>query len=374
MNKFFKSFLAAGLLAAVASCGVQPKQSETTAGDGQVSSLASVALQQKIASIAKAEIGTLGTNRTRYGGTSSEDWCAYFVSWVWRQAGVGIQKTGSSQFFRQDGNPRSEYAKYWRTSINDAEPGDIIVWTTVGDSAHGHVGIAHHKMSDGTWMTIQGNGSYSYDIDTGAYKNHDNNGVWAKPFAKTIKISSTISKEFRGVLKIPVDSVGATVPAADPGVLQEGSSGPKVKALQYALNYLGASPQLIADGAFGPKTKAAVIGYQKANQLDVYHNAIELIKELGLPVTLPVEYSGKTDRSTFESIFSKIGAKQGSKGLHVKAIQTLLNAKGASLVVDGDYGPATNKAVVSFQGSNGLGYLSTMTPGVYESTYRLLFK
>jgi peptidoglycan hydrolase-like protein with peptidoglycan-binding domain len=38
----------------------------------------------------------------------------------------------------------------------------------------------------------------------------------------------------------------------------------------------------------------------------------------------------------------------------VSSTQELLNGKGASLAVDGDFGPATLQAVKSFQSSRGL--------------------
>ena len=44
----------------------------------------------------------------------------------------------------------------------------------------------------------------------------------------------------------------------------------------------------------------------------------------------------------------------GSKGSEVARLQNLLNARGANLIVDGDFGPATKKAVINFQAANGL--------------------
>lgn len=46
--------------------------------------------------------------------------------------------------------------------------------------------------------------------------------------------------------------------------------------------------------------------------------------------------------------------KTGMKGEDVRTVQYLLNAHGASLTVDGDFGSATKAAVESFQGSHGL--------------------
>lgn len=46
--------------------------------------------------------------------------------------------------------------------------------------------------------------------------------------------------------------------------------------------------------------------------------------------------------------------RPGSKGSGVKTLQTKLNAKGFRLNVDGDFGPATERAVRAFQNANGL--------------------
>jgi RHS repeat-associated protein len=45
--------------------------------------------------------------------------------------------------------------------------------------------------------------------------------------------------------------------------------------------------------------------------------------------------------------------QQGSRGEDVKTLQKLLNAHGANLAVDGDFGPLTKSAVVSYQRSTG---------------------
>ncbi|MGH8794511.1 MAG: peptidoglycan-binding protein [Stackebrandtia sp.] len=47
--------------------------------------------------------------------------------------------------------------------------------------------------------------------------------------------------------------------------------------------------------------------------------------------------------------------QEGSYGKRVAAAQLLLNAQGAGLGVDGDYGPATTEAVRAFQTNNGIG-------------------
>jgi peptidoglycan hydrolase-like protein with peptidoglycan-binding domain len=50
-----------------------------------------------------------------------------------------------------------------------------------------------------------------------------------------------------------------------------------------------------------------------------------------------------------------VTTQQGSTGSAVEALQRQLNAHGQSLTVDGDFGPATVSAVRSFQSSSGIG-------------------
>lgn len=49
-----------------------------------------------------------------------------------------------------------------------------------------------------------------------------------------------------------------------------------------------------------------------------------------------------------------VNLRRGSTGPRVEALQQALVDRGASLSVDGDFGPATEAAVVSFQGAHGL--------------------
>ena len=45
---------------------------------------------------------------------------------------------------------------------------------------------------------------------------------------------------------------------------------------------------------------------------------------------------------------------QGARGVQVRSLQYLLNARGGALVVDGVFGPRTKAAVLAFQSSHGL--------------------
>lgn len=81
---------------------------------------------------------------------------------------------------------------------------------------------------------------------------------------------------------------GGTVTPPDPNqgsvVLSRGSQGPRVEALQRALNNQGAS--LTVDGDFGPGTEAAVRTYQRQNALTADGIAgPKTLRSLNLPTT-----------------------------------------------------------------------------------------
>lgn len=98
------------------------------------------------------------------------------------------------------------------------------------------------------------------------------------------------------------------------------------------------------------------------------------------PIILTEEYADKIAKAFVSVIVEKSGAKlkpsvepqktptavgkavsitipilkRGSRGEAVRSLQTMLNAKGASLEVDGSFGPATDKALREFQESRDL--------------------
>jgi peptidoglycan hydrolase-like protein with peptidoglycan-binding domain len=111
--------------------------------------------------------------------------------------------------------------------------------------------------------------------------------------------------------------------------ISQGSAGTDTKTAQYLLRQHGHG--ISADGQFGPATRSAVVGFQSAR---------------GLPA------DGVVGSQTWPHLI--VSVSQGASSDAVRAAQTQLNAYGAGLAVDGQFGPATDAAVRSYQSSHGL--------------------
>ncbi len=114
--------------------------------------------------------------------------------------------------------------------------------------------------------------------------------------------------------------------AANWPVVAKGSKGGRVRAIQYLLDARGA--KLKVDGTFGTATENAVKSFQRKAKLPV---------------------DGKVGPMTWPKLI--ITVKKGSKGDAVKAVQWQLAHEYGfkKLKVDGNFGPATQTAVKSFQ-------------------------
>lgn len=92
--------------------------------------------------------------RTATAGSGVGPWCAYFVSWVARQAGVPLGDHGEGF-----GSVDTLYAWAQRTgrAVPNGpgvvpRPGDLVVWDE-------HIGIVEQVLPDGRVQTIEGNSS-----------------------------------------------------------------------------------------------------------------------------------------------------------------------------------------------------------------------
>ncbi|MDQ1105737.1 peptidoglycan-binding protein [Nocardioides zeae] len=125
-------------------------------------------------------------------------------------------------------------------------------------------------------------------------------------------------------------------------VLQQGSSGPDVAAVQHLLTARGHATD--ADGAFGPGTASSVRAFQGSAGLAA---------------------DGIVGAQTWGALV--VTVREGDNGSAVSAAQTLLNKHGAGIAVDGAFGPGTAGAVRSFQSARGLAVDGIVGPATWET-------
>jgi hypothetical protein len=123
-----------------------------------------------------------------------------------------------------------------------------------------------------------------------------------------------------------------------------GDKGAEVSAIQYLLKYHGKN--LTVDGVFGPQTTAAVKSFQSGNGLSS---------------------DGVVGPNTWSALIQGAQVGHGKKGDAVRAAQTLLNKFGASLNVDGNFGPQTVAAVKDFQSGHGLAADGIVGPQTWQA-------
>lgn len=133
-----------------------------------------------------------------------------------------------------------------------------------------------------------------------------------------IAYAKTVYSRYNGATP-PTGEVTTGLP-----LLKQGSSGQAVKTVQYLLG-------INADGLYGSGTASAVSAYQRSHGLSS---------------------DGVVGGNTWNALL--VTLRSGDSGAAVKALQADLNAAGASLAVDGAFGPGTTTAVRNYQAAHGL--------------------
>ena len=136
-------------------------------------------------------------------------------------------------------------------------------------------------------------------------------------------------------------------------VLQLGDRGPDVTRLKEALNHNGQN--VVISPYFDENTQKAVLDIQR---------------RLGYVL------DGKVGHKTLTRLFEKVPDervywKQGDSGADIRQLQMWLKNAGMDVSVDGQYGPATQRAVIAFQTSHGLTPTGTVGKDTFLSLHGL---
>jgi len=126
----------------------------------------SSAARQQIVQAARSQLGVYPEHNrdncepyfTNFGTPyhCGEPWCAYFASWVWRQAGAWTANFGGTNQFYYWGASKGLLRDF--AHIN---PGDVVLYGSGPTSTQSsvHMGVVENVYTDGTISTIEGNWS-----------------------------------------------------------------------------------------------------------------------------------------------------------------------------------------------------------------------
>jgi len=151
-------------------------------------------------------------------------------------------------------------------------------------------------------------------------------------------------------------------------MLSKGSRGRMVVVLQQLLNDQGGG--LRVDGIFGPATHRAVRHFQSRRGLLVDgivgpKTAAELNAVHHYEPEPQAEQS--PDSGDGPMLTGRPMLKRGHRGPKVRTLQDMLSRAGFHTRVDGDFGPATERSVRSYQRSRGLGVDGIVGPRTAEA-------
>ncbi|MEW5628511.1 peptidoglycan-binding protein [Streptomyces hydrogenans] len=114
------------------------------------------ALRKRIVATARGQVGVAEPSgcRAYLRDCARTAWCAAFVSWTWRKAGVPSAAVPKTLVARAVGLWGQRNGLFHRTH---PKPGDIVVWGTPAARTGGHVGIVVAVHADGRIDTVDGN-------------------------------------------------------------------------------------------------------------------------------------------------------------------------------------------------------------------------
>lgn len=120
---------------------------------------------QQILEKASAEVGTVetGSNCQPY-SPQCVSWCALFAMWAWEEAGVDVDNENYAFTGNVYTTGQEKGTAYDAASLDQAEPGDVLLFGTgpASASTSRHIGIVE-KVEGDTVTTIEGNSGDNAD-------------------------------------------------------------------------------------------------------------------------------------------------------------------------------------------------------------------
>lgn len=260
------------------------------------------------------------------------EWCAMFVAWCSRQAGIPKSIINNACYAHAGSNSFYFNITYHSRGNYTPKPGDLIFFDwAYNDRNWDHVGIVLYVVGNRVY-TVEGNANEKVLMRDFSVNDSEIQGYGAPQYTNAVGAAIYVSS-------YPTPT----------RTLEYGSSGNDVRWLQSALLHLGYPSPI--DGTFGYNTQRQLKKFQKRAGL---------------------EQSGKCGSATREAVIKYLGygpvisddpsnfpvptrtLRVGCKGSDVKWLQAVLKKLGASISIDGEFGPATKEKVIAAQNKLGL--------------------
>ena len=261
------------------------------------------------------------------------EWCAIFTAWCARQSRVPVNVINNASYAHAGSNPYYfNTVTYHARGTYTPKSGDLIFYDwAYNDKKWDHVGIVLYVYG-GKLYAVEGNASEQVLIrEISAYDN---------------EIQGFGVPKYTSANANAIDPSSYPVPTR---TLEYGDTGNDVSWLQASLLRLGFPCPI--DGRFGANTQRQVKALQKYLGMSqtgiVGPNTREAIK-----TRIPNGHLQFTDPSYYP--FPTKTLQRGSRGMEVRWVQAALKKMGASIVIDGDFGPATETKVKWAQGKLGI--------------------
>ena len=273
------------------------------------------------------------TNKTKYGewyGLNGVKWCAIFVSWVYKEAGVPLGMIDSHKGFHYCQSAYNHWKRMGELT-KDPKAGDIVLFDWQGDGHCDHTGIFEG------WIDEHKTKFHSWEGNTSAGNDNDGGKVMRRTRSRSV-VKAFVSPKVLG---------NPSPPVGEDDYLQQGERGAVVSLLQKRLYKLGY--KVAVDGIFGPHTELAVLQFQRDNGL----------QPTGI-VTPAVEGALQEELAGPKVVAKKMRTgshlRKDDAGAAVLALQQALNAAGIQpqLAVDGVFGRRTLAALKDYQKKNKL--------------------
>lgn len=299
----------------------------------------------------------VGSNRQPFGaayGWNGVAWCNIFVSQMGHEVVGGYGLLGRFAL-------TTACAHWWESQGRfgrDPRPGALVFFDWSGSrsiDAIDHVGLVISPLPSGLVRTIEGNAAIAGRPD----------GVWVHD-RNAANIVGYGYPAYAGSAAKPSNGhTGSTLEvAAGSRILRLTDVGDDVKVLQRAVG-------VEADGEFGARTMVALKAFQAAHHLLVDGEAGPQVWAVVLaarpatkpqpppvkPATAPVQPGSAPPKP---SAGTSLPPFPGTLRLHstgdaVRGLQRRLVERGwRKVVVDGDFGPATQRVILAFQKEKGL--------------------